>query len=106
MEKIIKIYDSITVKSIIYESGDLDATILCNIHYGKKSIATKLIVSQTDLNRLLSKMTSTDSEWLETNKESLYLEDGTQLIEYNFAQNTPSNVENFHFQNAYAQIGA
>ncbi|MDX1351046.1 MAG: hypothetical protein R3279_12390 [Putridiphycobacter sp.] len=106
MEKIIKIYDSIRVKSIVYESGDADATIICDMEFGEKIITSKLLVSQTDLNRLIAKLVSNGSEWLENTCEVLYLEDGTQLIEYNLEDQTRNQIQDFQFNYSYAQIGA
>lgn len=106
MENIIQIYKAITIKSIVYETGDIEANILCDLEYEHKIISTKLVVSLTDLNRLISKMSSTDSEWLENRMETLYLEDGSQLIEYNFKNHANSVIQDFHFNNSYSQIGA
>jgi len=107
MEKILQIYKTLKVKSIVYETGDSQAKISCDLVYGKKTVSTKLLISQTDLNRLISKMANnTHSEWLDNTMQSMYLEDGTQLIEYNFEDQNNSAIHNFHFNNTYAQIGA
>ncbi|MFK8039562.1 MAG: hypothetical protein AB8B74_14825 [Crocinitomicaceae bacterium] len=106
MEKIIKIYQAIKIKSIVYETGDTEARINCDLKYSSQTISTKLLVSQTDLNRLIAKMATTGTDWLENNMETLYLEDGTQLIEYNFDKSNNQIIHDFHFNNTYAQIGA
>ncbi len=106
MEKIVQIYQAIKVKSIVYETSDTDAKINCDLVYGSKTVSTKLIISQTDLNRLIAKMDNSGSDWLEDNMQMLYLEDGTQLIEYNFENSNNQVIHNFHFNNTYAQIGA
>lgn len=106
MEKIVKIYQAIKVKSIVYETSDTEAKINCDLIYGSKTVPTKLLISQTDLNRLMAKMTNTGSDWLDDNMHMFYLEDGTQLIEYNFGNNHNQIIHDFHFNNTYAQIGA
>lgn len=106
MEKIVKIYKAIKIKSIVYETSDTEAKINCELKYDSKIISTKLLISQTDLNRLIAKMTNTGSDWLDNNMQMLYLEDGTQLIEYNFDNSNNQIIHDFHFNNSYAQIGA
>ncbi len=107
MEKVLQIYQAIRVNSIVYEAGDLQAKINCDLVFGNKTVSTNLLISQTDVNRLIAKMsTSNHSEWLDNSMRSMYLEDGTQLIEYNFSDHLKGTVNNFHFNNSYIQIGA
>ncbi|MFK8045759.1 MAG: hypothetical protein AB8B72_09695 [Crocinitomicaceae bacterium] len=106
MNNIIQIYRAIKLKTIIYEAGDLEATIHCELQFDQKSISTKLVVSHTDLNRLISKMDHQNENWIESNKQVLYLEDGSQLIEYQFTNQLDTTIHNFHFSHSYAQIGA
>ena len=106
MENIVQIYQAIKVKSIVYETGDSQAKISCDLIFDRKTVSTQLLISHTDLNRLISKMTNTDSEWVSNHMQSMYLEDGSQLIEYNFESQNNETIQNFHFNNAYAQIGA
>ena len=106
MENILQIYKAINIKSIVYETGDVEATILCDLEFENRTVSSRLLVSLTDLNRMISKMSNYDSEWLEHNMESLYLEDGSQLIEYNFKNHTNAIIPDFYFKNTFSQIGA
>jgi len=106
MNNIIRIYNAIKLKSIVYETGDSQATIHCELQFDQKTISSKLIISHSDLNRLISKIGPHNSDWIESNKQVLFLEDGSQLIEYNFNQQADTTIHNFHFNHSYAQIGA
>lgn len=106
MSNIVKIYEEISIQSIVYENGDFEAEINCTLKYKNKNIQTKLMVSQTDLNRLLAKLNCQGYELGETFIESHYLEDGTELIEYNFKALHQQPIHNFQFINTYTQIGA
>jgi len=106
MKKIKPIYDEIILKSIVYENGDAEAELNCQIKYRKKAIDTKLIVSQTDVNRLLSKMACQGFDLNDKKIEFMDLDDGTQVIEYSFNENNLHSIYNFQFNNTYTQIGA
>ncbi len=105
MEKLITIYDKINVNSISYEKGDTEAQINCELQFKKKCIHTKLIISQSDLNRILSKITANGFELKSEEITSLFMEDGTEIIEYNF-DSAHHAIYDFHFNNSYIQIGA
>ena len=105
MEKLVTIYEKINVNSISYEKGDSEAQINCQLEFKNKSIQTKLIISQSDLNRIISKITANGYELNSEDITSLSLGDGTEIVEYDF---TGSNhtLYNFHFNNNFKQIGA
>ncbi|MFD1551630.1 hypothetical protein DNU06_03000 [Putridiphycobacter roseus] len=106
MSNIVKIYEEISIQSIVYENGDYEAEINCTLKYKNKNIRTKLMISQTDLNRLLAKLNCQGYEFGEDFIESHYLEDGTELIEFNFENKQQHAIHNFQFMNTYTQIGA
>ena len=106
MDSLITIYDKITLHSISYEKGDLEAQINCELHFKKRIVQTKLVISQTDLNRIISKITANGYELKSEDITSLFLGDGTEIIDYNFNQSYDSTLYDFNFNNTYKQIGA
>jgi len=105
MEKLVTIYEKINVNSISYEKGDDEVQINCELQFKKRNINTKLIISQSDLNRIISKIIANGYELKSEDITSLFLGDGTEIIEYNFG-GTDHALYDFHFNNTYKQIGA
>ena len=107
MKKLLSIYQNIVIKEISYEKGDKTVYLKCNLVFNSKTISTTLLITQSDFNRMLSKIIlngySIDSDSI----TSFWLGDGTEIVEYSF-QNSPEDVvlTNFNFNNHVKQICA
>ena len=107
MKKLLSIYKNIIIKEVSYEKGDNIVHLKCVLVFANKSITTTLIISQSDFNRILSKITlngfELDSECL----TSFMLGDGTEIVEYNFeASQDIISLQNFNFNHQVKQISA
>lgn len=106
MEKLVSIYDQIIISKISYEKGDSEAIINCKLFFKRKTIETKLVISQTDLNRIISKIDRFGNGINYENIYSFLMEDGTEIVEYNFSPSNTNYIENFKFNNSFTQISA
>jgi len=107
MKKLLSIYKNIIIKEISYEKGDDIVELKCLLIFKSKTIDTTLIITQSDLNRILSKISINGFE-LQSSEITCYtLEDGTEFVEYNF-ENSSKDVllQNFNFNNQVKQISA
>lgn len=107
MKKLLSIYQNIVIKEISYEKGDKTVYLKCTLIFSNKRVDTTLLITQSDFNRMLSKVIlngyTVDSDSI----TNFYLGDGTEMIEYNF-QNTAESVtlSGFNFNNEVKQICA
>ncbi len=104
MKKLLSIYKNIIVKHVSYEKGDENVRVKCIITFDTKEIMTTLIISQSDFNRLLSKIIINGYDIDSNTIETINFGDGTEIVEYNFKNNV--SVHQFHFNHHVKQISA
>jgi len=107
MKKLLSIYQNIVIKEISYEKGDKTVYLKCTLIFNNKRIDTTLLITQSDFNRMLSKVILNGYIVDSDSITNFYLGDGTEMIEYNF-QNTDESVtlSGFNFNNQVTQICA
>ena len=107
MKKLLSIYQNITIKEISYEKGDKTVYLKCTLIFKNRTMDTTLLITQSDFNRMLSKIILNGYQVESDSITNFYLEDGTEMIEYNF-QNTDESVmlSGFNFNNQVKQICA
>jgi hypothetical protein len=107
MKKLLSIYRNIIIKDISYEKGDDLVQLKCVLVFKSNTLNTTLLISQSDFNRMLSKIIMKGYEMDTDLITSFTLGDGTEIIEYNF-ENTDNEVslQNFNFNNHVQQISA
>jgi len=104
MKKLLSIYKNIIVKQVSYEKGDENVRLKCILVFDTKEVLTTLIISQSDFNRLLSKIIINGYEVDSNSIETFNLGDGTEIVEYNFKNNV--SLHQFHFNHHVKQISA
>lgn len=104
MKKLLSIYKNIIIKQVSYEKGDERVQLKCALVFDNKTINTTLIISQSDFNRLLSKIILNGYDLDSNTIETINFGDGTEIVEYNF-RNTVS-VHRFNFNHHVKQISA
>ncbi len=107
MKKLLSIYKNIIIKEISYEKGDDLVQMKCILIFKAHSVDTTLLISQSDFNRILSKITLNGFEIKSDSIINFTLGDGTEIVEYNF-ENTEESVslQNFNFNHQVKQISA
>ena len=107
MKKLLSIYQNIVIREISYEKGDKTVYLKCTLIFSNTTIDTTLLITQSDFNRMLSKIILNGYMVDSDSISSFYLGDGTEMIEYNF-ENTAEAVvlSNFNFNNKVKQICA
>jgi hypothetical protein len=107
MKKLLSIYQNIVIKEISYEKGDKTVYLKCTLIFSKKTVDTTLLITQSDFNRMLSKIIINGYKVESDSITNFYLGDGTEMIEYNF-ENTDESVmlSGFNFNNQVKQICA
>lgn len=107
MKKLLSIYKNIIIQQISYEKGDDSVELKCVLVFAKKTVQTTLIITQSDFNRILSKLSINGCE-LDSNLISNYfLEDGTEIVDYNFSsENEQNKLQHFNFNYKVQQISA
>ena len=108
MKTIFSIYNQIKVNEVSYEMGDDFVTATCDIKFNNQVVQTKIIMSHSDLNRIISKIVSLGYEFKCENVSRLDFGDGTEIIDYKFENVFGENVvlEDFQFTKAIKQIRA
>ncbi len=104
MKKLLSIYKNIVVKQVSYEKGDENVRLKCILVFDSKQVSTTLIISQSDFNRLLSKIILNGYDIESNTIETINFGDGTEIVEYNF-KNTVS-LHQFNFNHHVKQISA
>lgn len=107
MKKLLSIYQNIIIKEISYEKGDNTVYLKCTLVFNTKRVDTTLLITQSDFNRMLSKVIINGYKVESDSITNFYLGDGTEMVEYNF-QNTEESVmlSGFNFNNQVTQISA
>ena len=107
MKKLLSIYKNIIIKEVSYEKGDNIVHLKCILIFANKSMVTTLIISQSDFNRMLSKIALNGFEMNSDLLTSFTLGDGTEIVEYNFEKNeNVISLQNFNFNHQVKQISA
>ncbi|MFT4602516.1 MAG: hypothetical protein ACI857_002702 [Arenicella sp.] len=108
MKTIFSIYNKIKVKEVSYETGDNFVTAHCEVLMNDEVIDTKLIITHSDLNRIIAKIVSLGFEFKVDNISRLDFEDGTEIIDYKFENVFGENIvlENFQFNQEIKRIRA
>ena len=109
MAGIISISEQFIIQSITYESGDklVKACGEMRSPDGEVSPLTMLI-SHTDMNRIMAKMAAEGFDFSDHTSGQYDLEDGSQMVEYRFDNETCSSftINDFYFMNEMKQIRA
>ena len=107
MKKLLSIYQNIVIKEISYEKGDKTVYLKCTLIFNNKTVDTTLLITQSDFNRMLSKVILNGYQIDSNSITNFYLGDGTEMVEYNF-QNAEESVmlSGFNFNNQVTQICA
>ncbi|MEO9533498.1 MAG: hypothetical protein ABJG68_00755 [Crocinitomicaceae bacterium] len=108
MKTIFSIYNQIKVNEVSYEMGDDFVTANCEISFDEQVVNTKIVMSHSDLNRIISKIVSMGYEFKCENVSRLDFGDGTEIVDYKFENVFGENVvlEDFQFSKAIRQIRA
>lgn len=107
MKKLLSIYKNIIIKEISYEKGDDLVQLKCILVFKSHLIHTTLLISQSDFNRILSKITLNGFEIDSDSIINFTLGDGTEIVEYNFENSDEAvSLQNFNFNNQVKQISA
>lgn len=104
MKKLLSIYKNIIVKQVSYEKGDEFVQLKCSLVFDTEEVNTTLIISQSDFNRLLSKVILNGYDLDKNTINTINFGDGTEIVEYNF-ENTVS-LHRFNFNHHVKQISA
>lgn len=107
MKKLLSIYKNIIIKEFSYEKGDNLVQLKCILIFKSNSVETTLLISQSDFNRILSKINLNGYEIESDSIVNFTLGDGTEIVEYNFENTSESvSLQNFNFNHQVQQISA
>ncbi len=108
MDNIISIYKKLIITEVTYETGDDVVTASCQLVLPTETIETKLIITHTDLNRIISKIAAMGFEFKTEMISSFSFEDGTEFMEYKFENVFGEQIalENFQFSQKLMEIRA
>lgn len=108
MGTIFSIYKQLKVREVSYERGDAFVTATCEIQNGDDIRETKILMSHTDLNRIISKITAMGYEFKIENVNHLDFGNGTEIIDYRFENVFGGLValEDFNFIQGIKQLRA
>lgn len=108
MENIVSIYEKLIIKEVTYETGDQIVNAKCDLIVNGETVQTEMLISHTDLNRIIAKIVASGYEFQVTQVNELEFEDGTAVIDYSFKNVFGEAIvlENFEFNHAVMQIRA
>jgi hypothetical protein len=108
METTISIYEKLIIKEVTYEMGDQTVKANCEVILMGQVIKTELIISHTDLNRIIAKVSASGCEFQVKQTNSFEFSNGTSIIDYSFVNIFGEGVvlENFQFSQEIKQIRA
>ncbi len=108
MDQIISLYEKLVIKEVTYESGDPIVRATCDLIVKGKTIETEMLISHTDLNRIIAKIVANGFEFEVKQVNRLLFNDGTSIIDYSFKNVFGEKIvlENFEFAQAVKQIRA
>jgi hypothetical protein len=88
--------------------GDNIVNAKCDLLVQGRTIETEMLISHTDLNRIIAKITANGYDFEVNQINTLEFEDGTSIIDYSF-QNVFGEaivLENFQFSQMVREIRA
>ncbi|MFT5819613.1 MAG: hypothetical protein ACI8ZM_000838 [Crocinitomix sp.] len=108
MENIISFYEKLIIKEVTYEMGDSTVNAKCDLIVQGNTIETEMLISHTDLNRIIAKIIASGCEFKVKQVNSLVFEDGTAIVDYSFENVFGEAIvlENFQFSQIVKQIRA
>lgn len=108
MKQVISIYERLIIKEVTYETGDQTVHASCMLETPAGSIATELVISHTDLNRIIAKIMASGFEFEVKQVNTFQFEDGTEVVDYSFENVFGEEIvlEDFQFQQSMRQIRA
>jgi|GEM_PF-1000710 len=108
MGAILSLQEKFIIKEVTYEAGDYFVKATCDILSKGKRIETEILISHTDLNRIIAKIMSNGYEFEVQHVNTLAFEDGTSIIDYSFENVFGDQIvlENFEFAQGVKQIRA
>lgn len=108
MGTILTLQEKFIIKEVTYEAGDYFVKAKCDIISKGKKIETEIVISHTDLNRIIAKIMSNGFEFEVRHVNTLAFEDGTLIIDYSFENVFGEQIilENFEFAQGVKQIRA
>ena len=108
MNTIFSIFKQIKVKEVSYEVGDSKVVATCDVTVGNQTSETKIIMSHTDLNRIISRIAAMGFEFKIENVNHFDFGDGTEVVDYRFENVFGQEIAltNFQFNRAIKQIRA
>lgn len=72
------------MKEVTYEMGDNFVTATCEVSTGTSTTETKIMMSHTDLNRIISKIAAMGYEFSIEHVNHFDFGDGTKIVDYKF----------------------
>lgn len=108
MGTILTLQDKFIIKEVTYEAGDYFVKATCDILSKGKTYETEIVISHTDLNRIIAKIMSNGFEFEVRHVNTLAFEDGTSIIDYSFENVFGEQIilEDFEFAQGVKQIRA
>lgn len=108
MQKIFSLYNTLKVHKIVYESKHSVATAECEIIQGGRPVLTSILISHTDLNRILAKLVATGYNLDNPVFQCIQMEDGSEIMDCSFDEliGEPALLENFEFTGHVTEIRA
>lgn len=102
------LYQRIVINEITYEMGDQVVTARCEIFSGSDSVQTTMLISHTDLNRIIARISAMGYEFKTEKINAMVFDDGTEIMEYKFDNVFGERIplENFEFINKVCEIRA
>jgi hypothetical protein len=108
MNTIFSIFNQIKVKEVTYELGDERVVATCEITAGGRTSESKIIMSHTDLNRIISRIAAMGYEFKIENVNHFDFGDGTEVVDYKFENvfGQEITLKDFQFNRTIKQIRA
>ena len=108
MKTIFALNNRLKVKEVTYETGDSFVIANCEILVDGQVSETKIKMTHTDLNRIISKLIANGYEFNVEKMNHLKFNDGTEIVDYKFENVFGESVvlDNFQFQQNVKQIRA
>ena len=108
MKTIFSIFNQIKVKEVTYEVGDSKVVATCEISMGEQVTESKIIMSHTDLNRIIARIAAMGYEFKVDNVNHFDFGDGTEVVDYKFENVFGQDITltDFQFNRSIKQIRA
>lgn len=108
MNTLFKIYRQLRVKEVTYEMGDEYVTATCEVLIGEQVSETQIIMTHTDLNRIISKISAMGYDFKVQEINRFDFGNGTEIVDYSFENvfGEMVTLEEFSFNQQIQQIRA